>query len=86
MALSSNESYITIARDLGVNYKTFGNWVRTAMNNSKSPSNKRPSKPDYYALEKQYKAVLRELDISKKEVEVLRCTSPNTASEVHHDS
>lgn len=89
LALSSEESYSTIARDLGVNYQTFGNWMRAAMSKAKPSSTKHPTKPDYQALEKQYKAALNELDLTKKEVEVLkrpRCTLPNTSSEVHHAS
>jgi len=59
LALSSDSPYSVIARDLGVNYQTFGNWMRKAMTDDKSKSGKRVSKPDYQELIKQNRAMAR---------------------------
>jgi len=40
IALNNDRPYCEIALDLGVNYQTFGNWMRKAM----STKNNRPSK------------------------------------------
>ncbi len=34
---STDQSYLQISRDFGVDYKTLCAWVRTPMNQSKSP-------------------------------------------------
>ena len=77
LALSSELSYAEVARDLGINYGTLTNWIYSAMNEPKSAQAKmnksgKPSKPDYQALERQLKAAHKELELRKKEIDVLK--------------
>ena len=74
---------IEIARDLGVNYGTLTNWIYATMSNTKpdKPNNTaKPSKQDYQALERQNRALLKELEIRKKEIEFLKKASAYFAS------
>ena len=76
LALSGELSYAEVARDLGVNYATLTNWIYTAMSNPKPPSKASKSgkctKPDHQALERQLKAAHKELELRKKEIDVLK--------------
>ena len=83
LALSGELSYAEIARDLGVNYGTLTNWIYATMSNTKpdKPNNTaKPSKQDYQALERQNRALLKELEIRKKEIEFLKKASAYFAS------
>lgn len=83
LALSGELSYVQIARDLGVNYKTLCNWIGQTMKNS-SPLNHQgttPSKQDYQALERTNKALQKELDLRKREIEFLKKASAYFASQ-----
>ncbi len=51
IALNSDLSYSEIARDLGVNYQTFGNWMRLAMNQKTSNKTKTVIKKTTMGLE-----------------------------------
>ena len=58
-----------IAKDLGVNYQTFGNWMRKAMSSQQSnPKKVAANKQDYKALERELKAARKELKLRKKEI------------------
>ncbi len=70
LALSSDKPYSHIAKDLGVNYQTFMSWVKQAM--SKEANKQSKSKIDYQTLEKQNKALQKELELTKKEVKILK--------------
>ena len=83
LALSGELSYAEIARDLGVNYGTLTNWIYATMSNTKpdkTSNTAKPSKQDYQALERQNRALLKELDIRKKEIEFLKKASAYFAS------
>ena len=74
LALSSDLPYAQIAKDLGVHYQTFGNWMRKAMSEDKKPTLK-PNKKDYQSLEKELRAAHKELDLRKREIEFLKKAS-----------
>ena len=81
LALSGELSYAEVARDLGVNYKTLSNWITQTMKHPKSSAStgKAASKQDYQALERQNRALQKELDLRKRESEFLKgpeCTLP----------
>ena len=83
LALSGELSYAEVARDLGLNYGTLTKWIYAAMNNpkpSKPNDTSKPSKQDYQALERQNRALLKELDIRKKEIDFLKKASAYFAS------
>ena len=77
LALSSDLPYSRIAADLGVNYQTFGNWMRASMAKQKdnSTTSKKVTKQDYQALERELKAARKELDLRKREIEFLKKAS-----------
>lgn len=82
LAIESNCPYSQIAKDLGVNYQTFGNWMRKAMSNKPSKSTKVPaSKQDYKALERELRAARKELELRKKEIAFLKKASAYFAQE-----
>lgn len=83
LALSGELSYAEVARDLGVNYKTLSNWIYATMNHAKSDKQSdatKPNKQDYQALERQNRALLKELDLRKREIEFLKKASAYFAS------
>lgn len=71
LALSSDKPNAEIARDLGINCKTFATWISIAMNKPKTNAQK-PSKPDYQTLERQLRAAQKELELRKKEIDILK--------------
>jgi len=91
LALSTDQSYADLARDLGVKYTTLHNWVYKAMNETKTSSkdlkqsqegsNKTLSKSDYQSLERELKAARKELELRKKEIEVLKKAAAYFASQ-----
>ena len=82
LALESDCPYSQIAKDLGVNYQTFGNWMRKAMSNKQSKSKKSPaSKQNYRQLERELKAARKELELRKKEIAFLKKASAYFAQE-----
>ncbi|GHA74573.1 hypothetical protein GCM10009007_14530 [Formosimonas limnophila] len=77
LALSGKLSYAKLARDLGISYGTLKNWIYGAMNEPKPPQTKmnksgEPSKPDYQALESQFKAAHKELELRKMGIDLLK--------------
>ena len=82
LALSGELSYLEIAKDLGVNYKTLCRWIHQTMSHSKPSENKEktPTKQDYQTLERQNRTLQKELDIRKKEIEFLKKASAYFAS------
>ena len=82
LALSGELTYAEVARDLGVNYKTLSNWITQTMKHPKSSAStgKAPSKQDYQALERQNRALQKELDLRKREIEFLKKASAYFAS------
>lgn len=82
LALSGELSYAQVARDLGVNYATLCTWIRQTMDNPESleAKDKIPTKKDYQTLERQNRALQKELDIRKKEIEFLKKASAYFAS------
>ena len=82
IALSGELSYAEVARDLGVNYKTLSNWITQTMKHPKpsAGTGKAPSKQDYQALERQNRALQKELDLRKREIEFLKKASAYFAS------
>lgn len=83
LALSGDLSYAEVARDLGLNYKTLTNWIYATMNNpkpNKPHATSKLSKQDYQALERQNRAMQKELDIRKKEIDFLKKASAYFAS------
>lgn len=83
LALSGELSYAEVARDLGVNYGTLTNWIYAMMSNpkpDKTSNTTKPSKQDYQALERQNRALLKELDLRKREIEFLKKASAYFAS------
>ena len=82
LGLSGELSYAEVARDLGVNYKTLSNWITQTMKHPKSSAStgKAPSKQDYQALERQNRALQKELDLRKREIEFLKKASAYFAS------
>jgi transposase len=81
LALSSDLPYSHIAQDLGVNRKTFNNWISCAMKKNPPQSLKSQLKPDYHALERENKAMKKELDLRKKEIEILKKAAVYFASQ-----
>ena len=91
LALSGDQSYADVARDLGVKYNTLHNWVYKAMNEPKSAtkslkqsqesSNKTLSKSDYQSLERELKAARKELELRKREIEILKKAAAYFASQ-----
>lgn len=84
LALSGELSYAEVARDLGVgvNYKTLSNWITQTMKHPKpsAGTGKAPSKQNYQALERQNRALQKELDLRKREIEFLKKASAYFAS------
>ena len=82
LALSGELSYLEIAKDLGVNYKTLCRWIHQTMSHPKPSENKEKTltKQDYQTLERQNRALQKELDIRKKEIEFLKKASAYFAS------
>ena len=82
LALSSDLSYAELARDLGINYSTLKNWMYQSMKKSKSETEqgKPLSRQDYQALERQNRALQKELDLCKREIEFLKKASAYFAS------
>lgn len=74
LALSSDLPYAQIAKDLGVHYQTFGNWMRKAMA-EKQPSITSSTKKDYQSLEKELREARKELELRKREIEFLKKAS-----------
>jgi len=73
IALSSGRPLTEIASDLGVNYKTFGSWVRQAVVSKNKSSNKQlTTKQGYQQLEKELRAAKNELSLRKQEIELLK--------------
>ena len=77
LALSGELSYAEVARDLGVNYKTLSNWIYATMNHAKSDKQSDATKQ---ALERQNHALLKELDLRKREIDFLKKASAYFAS------
>lgn len=63
LVLSGELTYAQIARDLGVNYKTLCNWIKQTMAYPKSlaANDTIPTKKDYQTLERQNRALQKEL-------------------------
>ncbi len=72
LALSSDKPNTHIARDLGINDKTFNSWVLQAMKKPKNTENSKLQKKDYQALERENQAMKKELDLRQKEIEFLK--------------
>ena len=82
LALESDCPYSQIAKDLGVNYQTFGNWMRKAMSGKSSKTKKVPiHKKDYQTLERELRAARKELELRKKEIAFLKKASAYFAQE-----
>ena len=91
LALSGDQSYADLARDLGVKYNTLHNWIDKAMNETKSPTKptkqsqgnpaKSLSKTDYQSLERELKAAHKELELRKKEIDILKKAAAYFASQ-----
>ena len=82
LALESDCPYSQIAKDLRINYQTFGNRIRKAMSSKPSKSTKAPTnKQDYKTLEREFKAAQKELDLRKKEIAFLKKASVYFAQE-----
>lgn len=91
LALSGDQSYAEVARDLGVKYNTLHKWIEKAMKEKKStPKNQEriPTKPtksvskvDYQSLERELKAARKELELRKKEIEILKKAAAYFASQ-----
>lgn len=84
LALESEVSYAEIARDLGIKYGTLITWIHNTMNKPKFSREKHEvnklSKVAYQALERQNRAMAKELDLRKKEIEFLKKASAYFAS------
>lgn len=82
IALSGELSYVEVARDLGINYSTLTHWIYQSMKNPKSEidKGKNLSRQDYQALERQNRALQKELDLRKREIEFLKKASAYFAS------
>ncbi len=88
LALSSEQSYAATARDLGISYKTLTNWIYARLHQTSASvtSKARPvsvasvNKHDYQELLKQNKAMQKELDLRKKELEILKKAAAYFAS------
>ncbi len=73
IALSSDRPLTKITSDLGVNYKTFGNWVKQALASRDQSLNKQSTaKQSYQQLEKELRAAKKELALRKQEIELLK--------------
>ena len=76
LAIESEGPYRQIAEDLGVNYKTFGNWMRKAVTSKPSGSTKGSvNKQDYQTLERELRAARKELELRKKGILFLKKAS-----------
>ena len=90
LALSTDQSYADLARDLGVKYNTLHNWIYKSMNETKNTtkclkqsqeiSNKNVSKSDYQSLERELRAARKELELRKREIEILKKAAAYFAS------
>lgn len=81
LALSSHQTYRQTADDLGIKYKTLCNWIHQTMNKPINQSIKSNKKPDYQELERQNKAMKKELEFRKKEIEILKKAAQYFASQ-----
>jgi len=81
LALNSDQSYRQTANDLGINYSTLRNWVYTMINKPTQQAIKSNKKPDYQDLERQNKAMKKELELRKKEIEILKKAAQYFASQ-----
>ena len=91
LALSTDQSYADLARDLGVKYSTLHNWIYKSMNETKNTtkclkqsqeiSNKNVSKSDYQSLERELRAARKELELRKREIEILKKAAAYFASQ-----
>ncbi len=82
LVLESDCPYSQIARDLDINYQTFGNWIRAAVSKSSKPNDKKKTiKKDYQALERENRSMRKELDPRKKEITVLKKATAYFAKE-----
>ncbi len=72
LALSSDKPNRHIARDLGVNEKTFNSWRVQAMKSPKDADKPKLKKKDYQALERENLTMKKELDLRQKEIEFLK--------------
>lgn len=77
LALSSDQSYVETARDLGLKLSTLKTWIYKHMEykqpgyTPEEPHHK-PTKADYQSLERELKAARKELELRKKEIEILK--------------
>ena len=78
--LNSDQTYQQTANDLGIKYKTLCNWVQQTMNKPANQAIKSNKKPDYQELERQNKAMKKELELRKKEIEILKKATQYFAS------
>ncbi|WP_392560592.1 transposase [Orbus mooreae] len=69
LALNSKQTYRQTANDLGINYKTFCNWMYQTMN-----------KPTYQAIKLNKKPDYQELELRKKEINILKKAAQYFAS------
>lgn len=83
IALNSDRPYSEIALDLGINYQTFGNWMRKAMStkNNQPPKGGKPDKQSYQALEQELRASRKELALRKQEIVLLKKAAAYFAKE-----
>jgi len=82
LVLSSDLSYKERARDLGLNYSTLKTWISQSMKKPKSETKEGAplSRQAYQALERQNRALQKELDLRKREIEFLKKASAYFAS------
>lgn len=80
LALNSEQTYRQVSDDLGINYKTFCNWMYQMKNKPTQQAIKMNKKPDYQTLERQNKAMKKELDLRKKEIDILKKATQYFAS------
>lgn len=64
IAQLNNQPLTVTAQELGINYKTFCNWVREAMNEQSKP----PSKKSKIVKDQEYLELQKEIQILKKQL------------------
>lgn len=73
IALTSNRSHHEIAVELGINPSTFRNWMSEAIMGRKGSKNKSPNRiKSRSELERELRAMKKELALRQQEVELLK--------------
>ncbi len=81
LAQLSHEPVAIIADELGIHYKTLCGWIRSSMDNKKSPSKIKNLQREYEALLAEHAKLKRKLKRTEQEREILKKAAAYFAQE-----